>query len=68
MKMNRELTPQEETKLRKFLEENLTQTSDGTFTFNGGGMSRHALIWWDKKLNKLELYTFYLSLNFILGD
>jgi ubiquinone/menaquinone biosynthesis C-methylase UbiE len=52
MNMNRELTPQEETKLRKFLEENLTQTSDGTFTFNGGGMHRNALIWWDKKLTQ----------------
>jgi hypothetical protein len=48
MQMNRELTPQEETKLRKFLEENLTQRSDGTFTFNGGAMSSNVLIWWDK--------------------
>ena len=56
MQMNRELTPQEETKLQKFLETNLTQTSDGTLTFNGSGMSRHALIWWDKKLTTNPSY------------
>jgi hypothetical protein len=51
MKMNRELKPQEEKKLRKFLETNLTQASDGTFSFTKKDYSRHALIWWDKKLN-----------------
>ena len=51
MQMNRELAPQEEIKLRKFLEDNLTQTSDGALIFNGGGMSRNVLIWWDKKLD-----------------
>ena len=50
MKMGREITPTEEEKLKKFFEENLTKTDDGTLTYDQGSMSRHALIWWDKKI------------------
>jgi SAM-dependent methyltransferase len=49
MNMNQELTSTEEKKLREFLEENLAQKSDGTFTRNETKMYRQALIWWDKK-------------------
>ena len=48
--INQQLTATEENKLRKFLEENLTQTSDGTFIRNESKMYRQVLIWWDKKI------------------
>ena len=50
MKMDRQLTPSEETKMKEFLKENLVQTSSGNVRFTKNDYSRHALIWWDKKI------------------
>jgi precorrin-6B methylase 2 len=52
MQMNRKLNPTEEKKLKRFLQTNLKQTADGKYAFKQDDYTKHALIWWDKKLNK----------------
>jgi hypothetical protein len=52
MQMSRELNPTEEKKLKQFLQTNLKQAANGKYCFKHDDYTKHALIWWDKKLNK----------------
>ena len=47
---NEEFNQNEKEKLKKYLEENFTQSSNGTVSFKNETKFKHALIWWDKKL------------------
>jgi ubiquinone/menaquinone biosynthesis C-methylase UbiE len=49
--MNEELNEEEKIKLRKYLEETLKESKKGTFSFMNEKPAKHALMWWDKKLN-----------------
>jgi len=48
---NEELNQEEKNKLKKYLEETLTESKEGHFRFNNKKPAKQALIWWDKKLN-----------------
>ncbi len=48
MKMERELNKEEETKLRKFLNNRLQKQNDGTYIYPISQNAKHALIWWEK--------------------
>jgi ubiquinone/menaquinone biosynthesis C-methylase UbiE len=49
MGKNKELNKKEKTRLKKYLEETLTKTSEGTLTFVDKHTAHQALMWWEKK-------------------
>jgi SAM-dependent methyltransferase len=51
MSMKRELTTEEETKLKIFFNKNLSKTKDGTYIFDAPNTNKQALIWWEKETN-----------------
>jgi hypothetical protein len=48
MGLNRKLNTEEENKLRNYLEQSLTKTTEGTFKYIHKKPNLQALIWWDK--------------------
>ncbi len=52
MGANRKLNPEEENKLRSYLQQTLKEISDGTVSFMDGKPELQAVIWWDKNIQQ----------------